>query len=228
MLKYLRRRWNYLVARLTGRFEQSADPRVQLEQAIAEAREQHKRLKEQAANVIANQKQTEMRLTRRFEELEKVNANARQAVLMAEAAASEGDDEKVVSYTRAAEQFAGRLIALEEEIESLKSLHLQATDASDQAKAAVAQNAAALQKRIGERQKLLGQLDQARMQEQIHDAMATLSESVGDDVPSFEEVRTKIEARYAKARGAAELAEQGVESMMLEIEEAARNTEARA
>ena len=66
------------------------------------------------------------------------------------------------------------------------------------------------------------------MQEQVNKAMETLSEGVGQDVPTFDEVREKIEARYAKAKGAAELAESGVESRMLEIEEATRNVEARA
>lgn len=228
MFQYLRRRWKYLTARLSGRFEETADPKVQLQQAIDEARDQHRRLKEQAANVIANQKQTEMRLNRAIEDLEKVNANARQAVLMAEEAAQANDSEKATSYTQAAETFANRLISLEHEIESLKSLHFQATEAADQAKAAVSQNSAALQKKLSERQKLLGQLDQAKMQEQVNQAMETLSEGVGQDVPTFNEVREKIEARYAKAKGAAELVEGGMESRMLEIEEATRNVEARA
>ena len=44
------------MAKLSGRFEENADPKVQLEQAMAEAQEQHRRLVEQAASVIANQK----------------------------------------------------------------------------------------------------------------------------------------------------------------------------
>ena len=72
---------------LTGKFNESADPKVQLEQAIMEAQEQHKRLKEQATNVIAGQKQAEIRLNGKIDELEKLNANARQAVLMADEAA---------------------------------------------------------------------------------------------------------------------------------------------
>ena len=53
MWKYLNRRWKYLTAKLSGRFDETADPKVQLEQAIGEAHEQHRRLKDQAANVIA-------------------------------------------------------------------------------------------------------------------------------------------------------------------------------
>ncbi len=118
------------------------------------------------------------------------------------------------------------MISLEREIEDLKALHFQATQAADQAKSAVQQNSAALQKKLAERQKLLGQLDQAKMQEQMNTAMASLSETVGEDVPTFEEVRAKIESRYAKAKGMAELTETSVESRMLEIEQAAMSSEA--
>ena len=226
MLKALRRIWRYLTAKTNQSFNERADPKVQLEQALMEAQEQHRRLKEQAANVIANQKQTELRLNRAMEELEKVNGNARQAVLMADEAAKKGDATKAAEYTSAAESFANRLIALEAEIEDLKNMHLQATQASDQAKAAVQQNSTALQKKLAERQRLLGQLDQAKMSEQMNKAMASLSETVGEDVPTLDEVRDKIEARYAKAKGMSELTETSVESRMLEIESAARNSEA--
>ena len=64
---------------------------MQLEQAIAEAQNQHRRLKEQAANVIANQKQSELRLNAKMAELEKLNANARQALIMADDAEKAGD-----------------------------------------------------------------------------------------------------------------------------------------
>ena len=228
MFKLLRRWWRYLTAKGTSEFNERADPKVQLEQAIMEAQDQHRRLKEQAANVIANQKQTEMRLTRSLEELEKVNANARQAVLMAEDASKAGDTKKATEYTQAAESFANRLIAVEREVEDLKQLHYQSAQAAEQAKSAVAQNSTALQKKLAERQKLLSQLDQAKMQEQMNKAMASLSETVGEDVPTFNEIRDKIEARYAKAKGMSELTGESVESRMLEVEQASINTEAQA
>jgi phage shock protein A len=228
MLKLLRKISRYITAALTGRFNELADPKVQLEQAIIEAQEQHRRLTEQAANVIANQKQTEMRLNRAMEALEKVSASTRQAVVMADEATSRGDSAKAAEYTRAAESFAGRLIAAEKEVEGLKELSLQSAQASDQAKKAVAQNSSALQKKLSERQKLLSQLDQAKMQEQMSKAMATLSQAVGQDVPSLEEVRDKIEQRYARAQGTAELQGQTVETRMLEVEQASMDAEAQA
>ncbi|HMK10603.1 MAG TPA: PspA/IM30 family protein, partial [Acidimicrobiales bacterium] len=205
MIKYLKRQWAYLTAKLTGRFNERADPKVQLEQAMLEAQEQHRRLREQAANVIANQKQTELRLNRALEELGRVNGNARQALMMASDAQKKGDATKAGEYNAAAEAFANRLIALERDVDDLKALSLQSAQAADQAKAAVQQNATALQRKLSERQKLLSQLDQAKMQEQMNKAMASLSATVGEDVPTFDEVREKIEARYAKAKGMSEL-----------------------
>jgi phage shock protein A len=228
MFASLRRRFRYWMARSDQRFNERADPKVQLEQALADAQDQHRRLKEQAANVIANQKLTELQLNRAMNDLETTNSRARQAVQMADEATRRGDAVKGSEYTRAAESFATQLVSLEKQIESLKTLHLQATQAADQAKAAVTQNSAVLQQKLAERQKLLSQLDQAKMQESMNKAMATLSEAVGQDVPTFNEVRDKIDARYAKALGAADLQGQTVEARMLEVEQAAVDTEAQA
>ena len=228
MLKTLKKWWKYIGAKLNMSFDEKADPKVQLEQAITEAQEQHRRLKEQAANVIANQKTTEMQLNRKLEELEKVGANARQAVLMVDEATKAGNAAKAAEYTSAAEAFANRLIALEREVEGLKTLALQGAQASDQAKAAVQQNSAALQKKLAEKQKLLSQLDQAKMQEQLNKALGSLSEVVGQDVPTFDEISRKIESRQAKAMAGAELEGSSVEAKMLEVEQASINVEAQA
>jgi phage shock protein A len=226
MWKVLRRRWKYLTAKLSGRWEETADPKVQLEQAIAEAQDQHRRLVEQAANVIANQKQTELQLNRAMQELERLSGTTRQALAMANDAANRGDAAKAAELNQTAEALANRLIATEKRVEDLKTMHLQATQAAQQAKAAVQQNAIALQAKLTERQKLLSQLDQARMQEQLNAAMASLSQTVGQDVPTFDDVRAKIEAQYAKALGISELAGQNMEARMLEIEQAGVNVEA--
>lgn len=228
MFKLMGRWWAYLTAKMSGSFEERADPKVQLQQAITEAQDQHRRLTEQAANVIAHQKQTEMRLNRTMGELEKLNGSTRQAVTMADEATTRGDTAKMADYTKAAEAFANRMISTEQEAESLKQLLLQATEAADQAKHAVRQNSMALQKKLSDRQKLMGQLDQAKMQEQVNKAMTSLNETVGQDVPTLDQVRDKIEARYAKALGTSELTEQSVENRMLEVEQAQVNSEAQA
>jgi phage shock protein A len=226
MFKLLKKWWKYTTAKLTGKFNERADPKVQLEQALAEAQEQHKRLKEQAANVIASQKQAELRLNAKLAELEKLNKNARQALIMADDAERAGDAAKAAQYTAGAETIAQQLITLESDVEDLKAMVMNATQAADQAKAAVQQNSRILQQRLAEKQKLLSQLEQSKMQEQMNAAMAQLNETVGDDVPTLAEVRQKIEARYAKATAMSELQEASVDSKVLEIEQATAHVEA--
>ena len=202
---------------------------MQLEQAIQEAQEQHRRLTEQAANVIAHQKQTQMRLDRAQEDLDKVTGNARQALLLTDEATSKGDTAKSLEYQQAAESFANRLIALEHEVEGLKTMLLDATQNADAAKSAVQKNSSALQKKLSERQRLLSQLDQAKMQEQMNKAMTQLTATVGEDVPTFEEIREKIEARTARARRAWPISRARRSSHgMMEVEQAQINAEAQA
>ena len=228
LISSIKQRFKYFTAKADARFNERADPKVQLEQAIAEAQDQHRRLKEQAANIIANQKQAELRLNRQIAEYEKLNNNTRQAVLLADQTARAGDATKAADYEAAAEEFASRLVAMEHEIDDTKALVLQSSQAAEQAKAAVAQNADALQAKLAERQKLMSQLDQAKMQEQMNKAMSSLGEAVGEDVPSFDEIRDKIEARYAKAKGVAELNTSAVSDRMFEIERQSMNSEAHA
>jgi phage shock protein A len=228
MMDVLRKRWRYFTAKTDSRFEAGADPKIQLEQAIADAQEQHRRLVEQAANVVANQKQHELQLNRAMEELERVNGSTRQALMMAQDAAQRGDTDKAREYNQTAEAFANRLIATENQVNDLKTLSLQSAQAADQARAAVQQNSLALQQKLAERQKLLSQLDQAKMQEQLNRAMSSLNQTVDQTAPSLEQVRAKIEARYARALGSSELGGQTIEARMLEVQQAAMGSEARS
>jgi phage shock protein A len=226
MFNVFRKWWKYLGAKFNRSFDKNADPAVQLEQALTEAQAQHRRLKEQAANVIANQKQSELRLNSKMTELEKLNANARQALMMASDAQKAGDAAKAAQYNSAAETIANQLIQIERDVDGLKTMVIESTKASDQAKAAVQQNSRILQDKLAEKSKLLSQLDQAKMQEEMNKAMTQLQESVGDDVPTLSEVQQKIEARYAKAKATSELNDTSVESRILEVEQATANVEA--
>jgi phage shock protein A len=226
MAKLFRKWWKYLGAKFNKDFNDRADPAIQLEQALAEAQDQHRRLKEQAVNVIATQKQSEIRLNAKMAELEKLNGNARQALIMAADATKAGDTAKATQYNSAAETIANQLIQVEKDVEGLKGMVMSSTQAADQAKAAVAQNSRLLQQKLSEKNKLLSQLEQAKMQEQMNTAMNQLSETVGDDVPTLKEVSDKIEARYAKAQASSELQGTSVDSRIQEIEMATANVEA--
>jgi phage shock protein A len=228
MFKVFRKWWKYLGAKFNSDFDKNADPSIQLEQALAESQAQHRRLTEQAANVIANQKQSELRLNSKMAELEKLNASARQALLMASDAQKAGDATKSTQYNGAAETIANQLIQVEKDVEGLKTLVLESTKASDQAKAAVKQNSRLLQEKLAAKNKLLSQLEQAKMQEEMNKAMTQLQQTVGDDVPTLNEVQQKIEARYAKAKATSELQETSVESSILEVEQATANVAAQS
>jgi phage shock protein A len=225
MLKAIRRWWRYLGTKLGMQLDEAADPKVQLEQAITEAREQHRLLTEQAANIIATQSQIQMRLDRAIEDYEQATRSARQALLLADQATVAGDPQRAASLNQAAEGFASRLIALEREIDTLRRSLLDATAASDRAKQAVRTSSTALQKQLAEREALLSRLDQAQMQEQMNAAMAQLTTAVGGDVPTLDEVRTKIDRRLAAAQAMTEIRGTSVDLQMLEVEEAQRQAE---
>lgn len=214
--------WKYLMALFDSKIEEHADPKVQIQQAIEEAQRQHQALSQQAASVIGNQRQLEMKLNRQLDEVEKLNANARQAVLLADQATAAGDTEKAIQYTNAAEAFAAQLVTAEQSVEDLKVLHDQSLQAAAQAKKAVEQNAMLLQQKVAERTKLLSQLEQARMQEQVSASLQQMDSTLSapGSTPSLDAVREKIERRYANALGAAELAQNSVQGRMLEVQQA--------
>jgi len=214
--------WKYLMALFSSKVDEYADPKVQIDQAIAEAQQQHAALSQQAAAVIGNQRQLEMRLNRQMGDVERLQASARQALVLADEARAKGDATKAAQYEQTAQTFATQLVTSEQGMEDTKKLHDQALQAAEQAKKAVEQNALRLQQTLAERTKLLSQLDQAKMQERVADSLKSISElSVPGNVPSLSEVRDKIERRYANALGAAELAENSVEGRMLEVEQSA-------
>ena len=220
MLAALRRWWRYLGTRLGMKLDEAADPKVQLEQAIVDARDQHRLLTEQAANVIANQSQLQMRLDRTLEEYEKATASTRQALSLADRATHAGDTATAGRMNQAAQAFASRQITMEGDIESLKRSLLEATSASARAKQAVQLSSTALQRKLAEREALLSKLDQAQMQEQMNAAMRQLTTTVGGDVPTLDEVRDKIDRRLAAAQAMTEISGASVDTQMLEVEQA--------
>ena len=118
--------WKYLMALFNSKIDEYADPKVQIQQAIEDAQRQHQALTQQAAPVIGNQRQLEMKLNRQLAEIEKLQANARQALTLADQAAAAGDAAKATEYENAAQAFAAQLVTAEQSVEDLKALHDQA------------------------------------------------------------------------------------------------------
>src|SRR3954449_743090 len=168
--------WKYLMALLSGKLDEHADPKIQIQQAIEEAQRQHQLLTQQAASVIGNQRQLEMKLARQMDDVERLQGSARQALVLADQAKASGDTKKAEEYEQTALTFSNQLVSAERQMEDLKSLHDQALQAADKAKGAVEQNAMLLQRKLAERTQLLSQLEQAKMQEQVTKSLQGMSE----------------------------------------------------
>src|SRR5213080_4168022 len=121
--------WKYFMALLSGKLDDHADPKIQIQQAIEEAQRQHQQLTQQAAAVIGNQRQLEMKLARQMDEVEKLQGSARQALVLADQAKAAGDAKKSADYEQTALQFSNQLVSAEKQMEDLKTLHDQALQA---------------------------------------------------------------------------------------------------
>ncbi|MFE0591960.1 PspA/IM30 family protein [Micromonospora echinospora] len=214
--------WKYLMALFGARIDEHADPKVQIQQAIEEAQRQHQALVQQAAAVIGNQRQLEMKLSRQMSEVERLQGMARQALVLADQARGKGDETEATKYEQSAQTLATQLVSAEQAAEDLKTLHDQAIGAAAQARRAVENNSMILQQKLAERTKLLSQLEQAKMQESVARSLESMSALTAPaNTPSLDEVRDRIERRYANAMGRAELAGNSVEGRMLEIQKSA-------
>lgn len=215
------RGWKYFSAWFGAKVDEKADPKIQIQQAIAEAQQQHQALTRQAANVIGNQRQLEMKLDRQLGDVETLQAQARQALVLADQARAKGDVEKAADFEQTAQALANQLVAAEQSVQDLKSLHDQSLQAAAQAREAVKTNEMRLEQQLAERTKLLTQLEQAKMQEAVSKSLQQMSElAAPSNVPTLGEVRDKIEQRYSVALGQAELAQDSVAGRKLEIERA--------
>jgi phage shock protein A len=215
------RAWKYFGAWFGAKVDERADPKIQIQQAVEEAQRQHEALTRQAASVIGNQRQLEMKLDRQLTSVENLKGQARQSLILADRARAEGDQEKAQQFEQTANVLAGQLVTAESGIEDLKHMHDQALGAAQQAREAVKNNEAILERKLSERTKLLSQLEQAKMQEQVAASLNQISQMAAPgNVPTLDEVRDKIEARYATALGQADLASNSTQGRIMEVQRA--------
>jgi len=212
MFRLIRRSWKYTVALLGRRFEDVADPEIQIEQAIEEGKRQHQLLVEQAAAVIGNQHELELKLGRTIDQVEALRGSARESLRLADDARLNGDEGATASYEDSARSFALALVSSEAEMRDLKVLHDHSVDGAAAAKAAVETNALEVRQRLAERTRLLSQLEQTKMQERMNAALGSMSAlAPASDVPSFDRIREKIERRCSQALGMAEVGSTTIE-----------------
>lgn len=224
----LKRIWGYIKQLFRGMAESAMDPEVEVEQAIQEARAADQRLRNQAAKVIAHRTQLESKIEKSASDLGEAREMAKQALLRAEEAKNAGDAEGVDKWTRAAQSLAMKIQAAESNVNGLKEQYEMALQQSEDAKAAVQQNAMRVQELAAKRMQLLGKLEQAKMQEAVNSAMETMTASMEKEAPSLGKVEEKIEGRLASARAHTELREVTPEGAEQELKEAVSLSQADA
>lgn len=226
MANPLSKGWKYLKASLDQKIDENADPKVQIQQAVEAVKAQHQAISEQAARVIGNQKQLEMKLDRLRKDQERLQQQARDALRAADNAES---PEKVQQFSNTAEVLATQLVSVERQVEETAALHSQAKTAAEQARQQQAESEAKLHEQLSQINELRAQADQAAMQETATQAMDTMGTFKPDDsVPTLDAVREKIERRYADALGAQELTQSSVGGHMAEIQSAGTDMKAAA
>jgi len=221
--------WNYVSAWFSSKVDEKADPKIQIQQAIEQAQRQHASLTAQAASVIGQQHQLELQLDRKLAEIESLQQQARQALVLVDQSRAQGNEAKAAEFEETAGHIANQLVTAEADAANLKRLHDQSMGAAQQAKRAVEENRQRLQEKLNERTKLLSQLEQAKMQEQVSASLSQMSElSASSNTPSLEAVRDKIERRYANALGQAELANDTTAGRLQEVKRATANLAAQS
>ncbi|WP_342318639.1 PspA/IM30 family protein [Corynebacterium mayonis] len=211
--------WKYLMQSLDAKIEENADPKVQVQQAIAEAKRRHNEITHHAAHIIGNRNQLQMKLERLLKSQEDLQGKARAALQAADKATVEGDTHKAGEFNQTAEMFASQLVSVEQEIEQTKGAFHAAEQAAAEAQQKQKQSEARLQEQLGQVAELESQIEQAQMQEQTAATMDSINQFGGNDnVPTLDAVRQKIERRHATALGAQELAQSSLTPRISEIE----------
>ena len=210
--------WKYLMQSFDTKIDQNADPKVQIQQAVAAAKEQHKAISEHAANIIGNRNQLQMKMERLIKSQEDLQNKARTALQAAQKAEAAGDAEKSQQFNNAAEVIATQLVSVEQELEQTKQAYASADHAAKEAQQKQQQSEAHLKEQLSQVSQLESQLNQARMQEQTAKTMDSMNQFNDDNVPTLDGVRDKIERRYANALGQQELMKDSMTDRMAEIE----------
>lgn len=221
MFHLLIRVWHYTAALLTSVFDDKADPRIQIEQAIDDARQMHLRLVDQAAAVIGGQHELELKIARGTSEARRLDASTAQALRLAASARATGDAKAAGAFERSAQLFATQLATTEASVADLQELHEKATMMAGAAHRAVEQNKFQLQRQLTERTRLLTDIAAAEMQERMADALRSMDRlAPAGIVPTMPQVQDRIDRRIAKSAGRIEISLGSVESQMVQVERA--------
>lgn len=201
ILKAVWRLGRQLEAQIVARLDRLTDPRVQVDQAIEERYRRHERLRQQAAIVIAAEHGLRKRLARAREDSLRLETTIGGAL---------ADDREDLAL-----RLAGRLAVMDTTIRSLEELLPPAVDAAAKARDAVDRSRLELLQAGEARLRLLGRLETAKLLER---STEMFGEPAAADVSTLEQVRERIDERWAVAAGNAELAESEPQAQLGQLE----------
>ena len=221
MASLIGRGWRYFGALLGAALDQAADPRIQVQMALEEARKQHQLLTEQAAAVLGNERELEIKVGRAMAEVERIRSAAGRALMLADRASREGDEQAARGHDETAGLFAVQLAGAESMAAELADARDRSSGAAAAARRAVEQSAHVLHARMTEGARLSTEIEAARMQERMADTLKALDAMApAGSIPTLEQIRARVDHRVSIAAARSELAGSGTGARMLEIERA--------
>lgn len=202
----LRRWFQYVSTAIGMKAKRHADPRVEVELAMQDARRHDAELREQATRVVAHRAELELRAGKALEGCRDAEARVQAAVRKVDAAREAGNAAEAERWERAALEATMQLQAFEAEVAGYRVQFDEANRQADAAKAAVAQNAERLRELGAKRIEVLGRIEYAEMQEQFTRAVATIASPIDSaGSPTFAEIERRIDGQLAQTRARAEI-----------------------
>lgn len=168
-----------------------ADPKAQLALTIRGLQDQHDQLEHACAAVIAQAKTLGDKLQRDMAQQANLENQARAAL--------------AVGHTDAAQAIAIQVVTVRNLIASEQPAYEQAKAAADQAQQAFKDNSDQLQQKMAEAKQLAAEIDQAAMQHNVNESMKAVTSLTRHVIPSFDQVRDKVNAQLAQEQADAAL-----------------------
>lgn len=180
------------------------DPEMLLRQYIDDMRAKVPKLRAAVAEVLA----TEYQLQQQAEHLRKQIADYDQQIIAALKLGYEEEAKVLIAAKAQAEE------SLQDTLDQLDT----AKKASQQARSALDEYQREMERKVAEAKRLIGQVQLARMQDELAQAMAAFE--VGHPTDVLERMREKVAERTARAQARVEVATSGVDARMREIRRA--------
>ena len=211
--KIFKRANSYAQAKAEAEFDAHADPKIQLEQALAGLQAHHQDLEVAASHVLAQEKVAKMRLA-------ELSADEAKYTQMALTAKQQGNLD-------VARTFASKVASLREQIQGLVTQIPQLEQVANDAREAVQESADQLQQKLNEKSTILSQIDQANMQKELAASLKQVSDlTKSSNVPSLDEIKQKVAGQFAEAQASTELSSSSPEVLEMHAHHAALTSEA--